>query len=300
MSTDNLQMKIAFVFYEGPHDGAILSRLLRLNGFKNKTDMSMMAFPKPLNGFLKGRIKSFNYNNELKISQKPLLPNYIIKSETEDHKWFVFYAMGGDSNPSKPKEIIKSLKYDFAQDPELSFETQFAYSIAFFYDIDEGLESRMRKFKGDYNDILPALCDSWTQNYAHTIDGETANNDGFLKIGMFNYGVLDEDSNVMTPGTLEDILLPILNANSSNNLFEESQTLVRKHQKSLNENPTPKNRRKHNSDKGKAIIGALGQPLHPGRANAPIISDTKLITQTSLNADTVFSQIHGFLLNLIQ
>lgn len=294
---NNNEPNIAFIFYEGPHDGAIISRLLRENGYKNKTDMAIKEFPNPIQGFLSGRIASYEYKNELKITQKPLLPNYILKSEDEDNKWFILYAMGGDSDPSKPLQIIKSLKYDFSMDPETSFETHSPYRIAFFFDIDKGLESRMKRFNEHYHETIPNFCNDWIKNYTHTADSPLAKLDGFLKIGIYNYGRLNQN-NQMSPGTLEDILLPILQKKNPS-IHHNAVAHVKNFQKNLPTNPKAEQLRKHNSDTGKAIIGTIGQPKHPGRANGPIISDTELITKTALNSDTVFSQILDFLQNLI-
>ncbi|MEN9444241.1 MAG: hypothetical protein RIS47_1131 [Bacteroidota bacterium] len=109
--------QILFVLYEGKHDAAILTRLLRENGFKNYTDKSLNSFPERLTKYFEGVIKGFTYEDELNLYQRPQLPNHVCTTEDKAF-WLVFYEMGGD----KQKESCHSFLQKIAI-PESDFST---------------------------------------------------------------------------------------------------------------------------------------------------------------------------------
>ena len=272
---------ITFVLYEGKHDAAILTRLLRENDHSNFTDKKISEFPPALQGFLKGKISDFTYEDEVNMYQRPQLPNAICKSKEED-KWYIFYEMGGDSQVEYIKALVSSLATkDSEFDSEEQFETQQAYSLALFYDADKDVKKRKETFEKDYSELLPNFCNLITESDEQSnIISSASETDGFLKIGLFIYGAADGT------GTLEDILIPVMKKNKESN-FDDADKYLETYMSDA--------AKQSGSKKGKALIGVVGQPKHQGKANQVIITDSPFITKAKLNANPTFQEILTFL-----
>ncbi|MBE7649015.1 DUF3226 domain-containing protein [Tenacibaculum finnmarkense] len=273
----NSEINITYVLYEGKHDAALLTRLLRENGYSNYTDKKIDDFPTSIKGFLSSKIKNFVYEDENNIYQKPQLPNAICKCKTED-KWFLFYEMGGDSKVKYVKNIIKGIaKKESGFSGEQSFETDNLASLALFFDADESLAKRKEKFTNNYTDTLSSFCKNVSVSNSYKI--QSTDQDGFSKIGLYIYGA-DTGS-----GTLEDIVIPLMKKNNETVFLEANNFL---------ENQMNAQTYSNSSKKGKALIGVVGQIEHQGKANQVIISDTKLITKGKFSADATFKEILSF------
>lgn len=276
MAVDDI--KITYVLYEGKHDAAILTRLLREFNYSNYTDKKIKIFPSAIKGFLKSKISDFVYEDENNLYQKPQLPNAICKSESEN-KWFLFYEMGGDSKEEYVKKFIGSIaKQKSAFSEEQSFETDRLVSLALFFDADNSLDSRKEKFIKSYTDVLPSFCANVTAATSHEI-AMAGTEDGFSRVGLYIYG------SVAGTGTLEDIVIPLME-NGYSTIFSEADTF-------LNNQMTPK-AYANSSKKGKALIGVVGQVKHHGKANQVVLSDTKMISKSKFEAEAVFMDILSF------
>lgn len=277
MSTET--SNITFVLYEGKHDAAILTRILRENNYSNFSDKKISEFPPVLKGFLEGKIKNYTYEDESNIFQKPQLPNAICKSKTED-KWFVFYEMGGDSKIVETNHFIKTIARNTSEfEEEELFETQQLYSLAFFFDADADVNRRKTTFIESYSDNLPQFCTAVSQSAENHLRIDE-NIDGFSSVGLFVYGA---DNGT---GTLEDIVIPIMREGKEA-IFTDADTYLEKHMST--------EAKANGSKKGKALISVVGQPKHQGKANQVIISDTKMITKAKLAASPVFANILSFM-----
>ncbi|MCT4615104.1 MAG: hypothetical protein N4A49_09560 [Marinifilaceae bacterium] len=276
MSTE--RTNITFVLYEGKHDAAILTRLLRLNGYSEFKDKAISEFPTKLKGYFESKIKGFIYEDETNIFQKPQLPNHICKSK-DGINWFVFYEMGGDSKKKFVLDIIKELKNetnDFTN--EEKFDTDSPVSLAFFFDADDDILKRKKSFIADYSTLLTGFTRSieTTKSREAVIVGK----DGFSRIGLYIYGGND------STGTLEDIIIPIMQEGKKE-MFKDANDYIDKYMSDT--------AKKSRSKKGKALIGVIGQPKHYGKSNQVIISDTKFITKDKLSKNSVFKSILKFL-----
>jgi len=268
MSEEN----IIFVMLEGKHDAAVLTRLLRDNGYSNFTDKKIKQFPTALQGYFQSKIEGFVYEDEANIWQKPQLPKYICK-EKQGSRWFVFYEMGGDSSSKSMKALLQPF-----QEKKSELTTSFGFaqpsvSALFFFDADNDLQARKKTFSQQYKDFIP----SFSEEVLHSSQEQKAifkaGVDGFRSIGLFVYNLR---------GTLEDIVVPLMQQGQEDHFANATSYLDH-----YLTDPASSNYKK-------ALIGVVGQPKNPGRANQSILADTKMLNQEKFKKDETFKGIVDF------
>ena len=268
MSEEN----IIFVMLEGKHDAAVLTRLLRDNGYSNFTDKKIKQFPTALKGYFQSKIEGFVYEDEANIWQKPQLPNYICK-EKQGSRWFVFYEMGGDSSSEPMKALLRPF-----QEKKSELTTSFGFaqpsiSILFFFDADKDLQARKNTFFQQYKDFIA----NFSEEVLHSSEEQKgifkAGVDGFRSIGLFVYNL---------SGTLEDIVVPLMQQGQEEHFANATSYLDHY----LSDTASSKYK--------KALIGVVGQPKNPGKANQSILADTKMLNQHKFNTDDTFREIVTF------
>jgi hypothetical protein len=272
------------IFCEGPHDIAILRTIFRKLLNYNIVSEKFSEMPYPLNRLFKQSVDKHNYDDlSLDMVHRFYLPSEILRKG--DNIILIFGSTG--KNQYEP---IKSILSDYID----LFEERNVLSIKgkeviekskylFIYDADEnGIEYYRNLLKSEF---------------------ERFNNIEYLNIELLpslsKFGMYNEDKALFiwgsTPnnGTLEDILMPIMEYKESNKLLKEK---VRNALKNIfNWEITENEKVKARAEYNKALLTISGQKDRPGKSLNVILKDRVIFEKEDLEKSPFIQEFINFL-----
>lgn len=274
-------MKAVFVFCEGEHDIAFLSRVLLASEEFIQDDSRLKDFPEPIqkiliNRFEERHVEKVEASKYSKMSP-PVLWDALRPRDPNSEVRFWFFCAFGQNQHKAVGKFIRQVKLSVkdAQERDSSCPIS-SLAFAFLYDADEeGDDVKVAQWRVNYNETFvdekPAAVAGWQAN------------DASAKIQM---GLHILCGHGQTTGDLEDIVLPLMKAQSCR-LYDEASAFVDTH---WNSDKTKKKR--------KASITAAGQVHSPASSMAVILRDTPHLDPASLNQDAACQKIVSFFRNV--
>lgn len=252
-------MNITFVYCEGPHDVAFISKILQsLDGFSN-LNKKVSDLPKEIAGIVSQAIKNIDLD-KIRVD-KPLdifMPNQIFQCN-EDH-YYLLYSMGGKNKLQATKKNI-----EISQHLAPIFD-RIAHLIIVDADYEHlengGLPATVTYINEQFSEFLP----SPLHGKASTVETVSF---GFLSL----YVITDSEGH---QGTLEDVLEGIIKPMS---LVEPANIYCDKVVESEVINKISNDQTKRQ----KAKLTVISQAFHPGSSLAVGIYNDKLINAEAIN-----------------
>lgn len=277
-----MEQTLTFLFCEGKHEPPFIRRLLKVNGWRNRTDQPMTEYPNVLQRYLLGELNKYATIEQSATWSRKIgfMPWYVLRKRQNNTEHFiVIWDTGGDSNYKVMNEVLKSFK--IIQKPNgFSELTPIITNIVLFYDADKSISKRIETVEKNLDKILPQFCSGLTLKNDIQIIEKT---DSFNKIGLFIF------ANSEGSGTLEDYIIPLMKIdnetvfNAANNFLKLSET--KRQEKKWSEQ--------------KALIGITGQLQKSGKSNAVIITDCDYITNDKIKNDKNAQQLIEFIQKII-
>ena len=253
---------IITVFCEGPHDVAFLSKILKAAGYRSNDACKIGDFPFPFNDLIqteaqKSKIEDLN----LQELRRTLLPSATLK--IRDHSLF-FYAVGGDSRKDNRLQLMNHLVNFIPKSTGeyLSIPENTILSALYFFDADKmGVNKRLSDIADEIKEKMHEFeVGSLSEN------GQIVSLfEGKLKVGAFIFSKDGEET-----GKLEDILVPLMKQENEE-IFENAEGFIDRH---FEESRC----RGKKFDKGKSVIGTVGQLQKSGGSNVVCIEQTDYLT----------------------
>ncbi|MBL0546437.1 hypothetical protein JD507_14620 [Aeromonas jandaei] len=253
-------MNITFVYCEGPHDVAFISKILRsLDGFSN-IRKKVSELPKEIAGIVSSAIKSIDLD-KIRVD-KPLdvfMPNQIFQ-RNEDH-YYLLYSMGGKNKLQATINNIDTSQYLLGSKIE-----QVAHLIIVDADYEHlengGLHATVTYINEQFREFLPSPLEG---------KASTVKTDKFGYISL--YVITDPEGQ---QGTLEDILegiiKPVSLVEPADNYCDQviGSEIIDK----ISRDPTKRQ---------KAKLTVISQAFHPGSSLAVGIYNEELINTGAIN-----------------
>jgi hypothetical protein len=275
-------MKAVFVFCEGEHDIAFVSRTLIATDDFERDDTTIAQFPEFLKKILTKRFQEQAVEKVLEKvgAQKyskmppPVLWYALKPKKVEDQVLLLFFCAFGQDQHNAIGKFIRGVQLDLKfrrekhEDPGISSE-----AFAFLYDADEdGEQVKLEKWHQNYSTQFPGIAIPSESAWQRPKDSEN------LEVGIYILRGAEQ-----VTGELEDIVLPLMKRHDEP-LYEEAAAFVEKHW--VPESATKKKR--------KATITVAGQIHHPSYSMAVILRDTQHLKNNALNADPSCQRIVQF------
>ena len=98
-------MNLKIVMVEGPHDGAFISKVMQVNGYKTFSKHIGDYLPPMISKYLIGQYRNAPVSelNMQSIRQQILFPSYALASDDE---LMLIFNMGGDRRDDKRKKLL--------------------------------------------------------------------------------------------------------------------------------------------------------------------------------------------------
>lgn len=278
--------KLLLLFCEGSHEPPYIYRLLKVDGWRNKTDQRLESYPPIIQGYLKAQLQKTELRDEdLWNRSKGFLPWYILEQQSTEagQQHILIFRLGGDSKYERSRKCMHDFKV-FAQS-ELSPSTT-ALSFAFFYDADKAVNDRIKRFRENLGEDLPglkkALAD-FEQHYMLSVEEPDA-----IPAGLFIFH--DEHQK----GALEEHVLPLMRLENET-IFSDAENYFDRHY----ERKRAKGKKRGALVKGKALIGIAGQLQVAGRSNTVVLSDTDYMTDAKIKTSVPAQALLTFVKELL-
>ncbi|MCT6699296.1 DUF3226 domain-containing protein [Rheinheimera sp. 4Y26] len=267
-----MEKDILVLFCEGPHDSAFVKLVFsRLLAFKNE-NIKLSEMPYPFGKLFKNIINSHAADDfSLSMAHKFFLPDTVMSKE--NHYVFIFNS-GGKDEYEKIKQFIRRLVplvnvANVFYDDATSITSSIKY--LFLYDADiQTVEQIATKLRQELSDIS---------------DGNFMSSD-WADSGYISGRVIEDKSlyvwgNEQNVGTLEDLLIPMLQSNYPEKVSQADQHLSEVFQWDT-ENNSPQRAVAEKAKKQKAIITVMGQRDKPGSSLNVVLGQSNLFTEQVL------------------
>jgi hypothetical protein len=293
------KVKCVFVFCEGPHDVAFVSKVLKVNKkFKDIGDRNIAELPYPISKHYIAKNQVYEPLTDVQRVSDPFMPKSVIWDDKKQ-TYFILYAVGGvseliswkkESSVVKEIELIKLSildglkglrdiedgvldKLDFTYNKRnINPQEAIAYDpvFAFVMDADEGTASeRYQEFKTNYETIFGANSfdvleeNSWNANQ---------------NLGLFIFS--DATSK---RGSLEDLVESVVKEKTT---YQQMQT----HYDTRIPVKSPGDTKQISATsikRKKASLCATGQDFYPGSSLAVIVADenNRVLDEQLINND---------------
>ena len=291
-------MKVYVALCEGPHDIALIGKILKVYGFA-LVDGTVSTFPHPMNRMTKKSIEAAAVSTK-HIEQG--ISSYKIPRAVyhcgEDCYVFL-HSMGGDSHQTESKELI-GIYEDFYQ--SFAFGNpdhieSFAYTI--FYDADSiGVDGRVQQIRETFGD----LC---VEQGARIASGSMLVPMMASHSSLGCYVFHDPDDSQQR-GSLEDLLLHMMRRNNET-IFRRAEEYLQAGRSALlgadSESETVRDKEYdpsngkykggHKYHEKKSLIAAAGQLQFSGMQNAVTILKSDYITREDILENEECDKIAG-------
>ena len=274
---------IITVFCEGPHDVAFLSKILKAAGYQSNDGCKIGDFPFPFNDLIQTEAKKSKIEElNLQELRRTLLPSATLK--IKDHSLF-FYALGGDTRKDNRLQLMNDLLNFIPKSAGeyLSIPENAILSALYFFDADKmGVNIRLSDIAKEIKEKMHEF-----EVSSLSVNGQMVTLfEGKFKVGAFIFSKDGEET-----GKLEDILVPLMKQDNDE-IFENAEGFIDRH---YDESRC----RGKKFDKGKSVIGTVGQLQKSGGSNVVCIDQTDyLTTEKILNNDqckTIISFFNQFI-----
>ena len=269
-------MDLKIIMVEGPHDGAFISKVMQVYGFKTCKEPIGNYQPKFIAEYLGIQYKKAPVDqlNLQSVRQQVLFPSY---SLTQGNVQLLIFQMNGDSRADRRKKLVGEL-FRFIHSSMTSEALTDNDKITFVYEFDAdevGIDARLSQTNEEIRKIDPE-CPEIRAN------GDYVESNG-IRWGAFIFA--DGEGK----GKLEDIILPMMEKDN-NDIAKCAKDYVDKRDTfSLFQG---KRSLKYPQ---KAIVGVMGQLEKEGCANPAIIEQSSYLTSEKIKSSSVCEQIYKFL-----
>lgn len=265
------------IMVEGPHDGAFISKVMQVNGYKTYKQPIKLYHPQFIADYLRGQYKNAPVDelNLQSVRKEILFPSYALVRDEQE--LMLIFQMGGDTRSDRRKKLVGDI-YAFLRSSMTAEAVANSGMVTFVYEFDadeDGVDVRLQQMTREIKDIdgsFPGL----TENASYVMSG-----------GVRWGGYVFEDGS--GKGRLEDIILPMMEEDNddvaeSAKEFVERRTTFKLFQ---TVRPTPHDK--------KARVGVMGQLEKAGSANPAIIEQSSYLTKEKIKGSEVCNRIFEFL-----
>jgi hypothetical protein len=279
-----MKQTLTFLFCEGKHEPPFIQRLLKVDGWRNRTDQPMTEYPNVLQRYLLGELNKYTTIEESVSWTRKIgfMPWYVLRKRQNNLEHFiVIWDTGGDSNYKVMNEVLKSFKV-IKKIKGFGEITSIPINVALFYDADKSISDRIKTVQNNLSEILPNFCSN-LENDEKLFQQISNQIDDFNKIGLYIF------ANEAGKGTLEDYIIPLMKTENEL-IFEVANDFIKL---------TEKGRQEKKWSNKKALIGVTGQLQKSGKSNAVIITDCDYITDNKIKNDKNTQQLIEFIQKII-
>lgn len=270
-------MDLKIIMVEGPHDGAFISKVMQVNGYKTCKKPIGTYSPAFIAKYLSGQYKNAPVDelNLQSVRQQIIFPSYSLLRGKEE--MMLIFQMCGDGRADKRKKLVGDI-FNFLHSSMTADVVSDSGRITFVYEFDadeEGVEARLQQLTQEIRQI------------DETFSGITKNGQYVESIGIRWGAYIFEDGN--GKGRLEDIILPMMEqdnedvANYAKDFVDKRGTF--KLFKTIKPTSHPQ----------KARVGVMGQLEKAGSPNSAIIEQSSYLTEEKILGSPVCCQIFNFL-----
>lgn len=270
-------MDLKIIMVEGPHDGAFISKVMQVNGYKTCKKPIGKYTPAFVSQYLSGQYKNAPVDelNLQSVRQQIIFPSYsLLRGEEE---MMLIFQMGGDGRGDKRKKLIGDI-YVFLRSSMTTEAVAGSGKITFVYEFDadeEGVETRLQQVTREIKDIDEGF------------PGITANGTYVESAGIRWGAYIFEDSG--GKGRLEDIILPMMEQDNDDVAGYTKDFVDKRGTFKLFQTVKP------TTHPLKARVGVMGQLEKAGSANPAIIEQSSYLTDEKIKGSLVCCQIFSFL-----
>lgn len=271
-------MDLKILMVEGPHDGAFISKVMQVYGYKTYSKHIGDYQPSMIAKYLIGQYKNAPVSelNLQSVRQQILFPSYALYSGDE---LMLIFHMCGDSRNDKRKRLVTDLREYFLSPATRSTgEVSDSDSITFIYEFDadkEGVDERLKQAGKEISQI--------DSDFTGFQDNATYLTSNGIRWGAYVFA--DEDGK----GKLEDIILPMME-NGNQDIAECAKEYVDRRD-SFQLFQTARSTK----DPQKARIGVMGQLQKAGSATPAIIEQSSFLNDAKIKSSEICSQLFKFL-----
>lgn len=270
-------MDLKIIMVEGPHDGAFISKVMQVNGYKTCKKPIGKYTPAFVAQYLSGQYKNAPVDelNLQSVRQQIVFPSYsLLRGEEE---MMLIFQMGGDGRGDKRKKLVGDI-FSFLRSSMTTEAVADSGKITFVYEFDadeEGVEARLHQVTHEIKEIDEAFP-------GITVNGSYVESAG-IRWGAYIF------ENGSGNGRLEDIILPMMEQDNDDVAGCAKEYVDKRCTFKLFQTvkPTP--------HALKARVGVMGQLEKAGSANSAIIEQSSYLTDEKIKGSPVCCKIFNFL-----
>lgn len=270
-------MDLKIIMVEGPHDGAFISKVMQVNGYKTCKKPIGKYSPAFIAKYLSGQYKNAPVDelNLQSVRQQIIFPSYsLLRGEEE---MMLIFQMGGEGRDDKRKKLVGDI-FNFLRSSMTADAVSDSGKITFVYEFDadeEGVEARLQQVTQEIRQIDDAFS-------GITENGSYVESDS-IRWGAF---IFEDGSG---KGRLEDIILPMMEQDNDDVAACAKDFVDKRNTFKLFQTVKP------TSHPQKARVGVMGQLEKAGSANPAIIEQSSYLTEAKIMDSPACCQIFKFL-----
>lgn len=270
-------MDLKILMAEGPHDGAFISKVMQVNGYKTYKKPIGSYSPQFVAKYLIGQYKNAPVDelNLQSVRQQIIFPSYSLV--LEEKEMLLIFQMGGDGREDKRKKLVGDI-YGFLRSTITMEELADSGKITFVYEFDadeDGVDARLQQVTREIKQIDIAF------------PGLTANA-SYVESNGIRWGsyIFENGSG---KGKLEDIVLPMMEQDNDDVAKCARDFVEKRFSFKLFQTVKP------TSYPEKARVGIMGQLEKAGSANPAIIEQSSYLTNEKIKESAICNQMFKFL-----
>lgn len=269
-------MNLKIVMVEGPHDGAFISKVMQVYGFKPCKDPIGDYQPKFIAEYLGKQYKKAPVDqlNLQSVRQQILFPSYsLIQGDIQ----LLIFHMNGDRRADRREKLTGELcRFIHSSMTSEALGADDKITFVYEFDADEiGIDGRLSQTNEEIRRIDPE-CPEITEN------GNYVESKG-VRWGAFVF------ANNNGKGKLEDIILPMMEMGNEDVAVNAKDFVDKRDSFTLFQG------RKPMKYPQKARVGVMGQLEKEGCAIPAIIEQSSYLTNEKIKSSSVCEQIFLFL-----
>ena len=270
-------MDLKIIMVEGPHDGAFISKVMQVNGYKTCKKPIERYSPAFVAKYLSGQYKNAPVDelNLQSVRQEIIFPSYsLLRGEEE---MMLIFQMGGDSRADKRKRLVGDI-FGFLHSSMTADAVSDSGKMTFVYEFDadeEGVDARLQQVSQEIRQINGAF-PGITKNGSYIDSAD-------VRWGAY---IFEDGSG---KGRLEDIILPMMEQGNDDVASYAKDFVDKRNAFKLFQTVKP------TSHPQKARVGVMGQLEKAGSANPAIIEQSSYLTKEKILVSPTCCQIFNFL-----
>lgn len=271
-------MNLKIVMVEGPHDGAFISKVMKVNGYKTFSKHIGDYQPQMIAKYLIGQYRNAPVAelNMQSLRQQMLFPSYALHAGED---LVLIFHMCGDCQDVKRRKLVTELREFFLSATARSTgAVSNSDTLTFVYEFDadkKGVAERVnqanKEISGVDNDFK-----GFQNNGSYIISNG-------IRWGVFVFA----DSDGL--GKLEDIILPMMEKGNEDIAACAKEFVDKKDTFVLFQ------KEKSTNDLQKARVGVMGQLQKPGVAAPAIIEQSSFLTEEKIKGSKACVDLFAFL-----